>query len=172
MPHRTAVTSVSLALGLLATGVAAVPARDSATIHNSGSTNFAGYSIEVWSDGAATVSSSNRMGDQLSTPKPFTYGAKAASQFFTDLAAARAAAAGLTQPCMKSASFGSTTRVTWHDWTSPDLSCPPGNAAGAALVRDVDAVTQASGITATPQRSGPIMHRASPATPEPSPTAS
>jgi hypothetical protein len=77
---------------------------------------------------------------------------------------------------MKSASFGSTLRVTWHDWTSPDLSCPPNGAPAAALLHDVDTIVTASGAAQTPRRhSGPVMRQppgASSGTPEPSPTSS
>ena len=166
---------VSLTLGLLAAGVAAVPARDGATIVNSGSTNFAGYKIEVWSDGTASVVSSNRTGAILSTPKPFTLDPATTQRFFADLATARSEGAK-TVPCMKSASFGSTTRVAWHDWTSPDLTCPPGNAAASApLVRDVEEIAKASGINDAPRGYGPGIRRPpglSPNTPEPSPTSS
>jgi hypothetical protein len=147
--------------------LAATPSPQSATIRNSGSTNFAGYTIEVRADGTASAAASNRNGDVLSTPKPFTLDAALATSFFTHLAAAQAEGAKV-EPCMKSASFGSTTRVSWDGWTSPDLSCPPASDAAAALVHDVQTITTASGIESTPRRSfGPVMRQ-----PEPSPTAS
>jgi hypothetical protein len=164
--------TATLVLGLLATGVAAVPARDGATIVNSGSTNFAGYAIEVWSDGTASVAAANRDGSPLSSPKPFTVDPSVAKKFFADLAAARSQGAA-TVPCMKSASFGSSTHVKWHGWTSPDLTCPPGNAAGAALVSDVETIVKLSGFSATPRRGlGPMRPMEPPGTPEPSPTSS
>jgi len=170
---RSATIAASLAFGAFAACTAAEP--DGATIVNSGSTNFTGYSIEVRSDGSASVQESNRGAGAESTPKSFTLDAATAKQFFADLAAARSDKA-ITEPCMKSASFGSTTRVTWHDWTSPDLTCPAGNAAGAALIHDVQTIAGASGVSTGPRRSfGPIMHQApgsTPATPEPSPAPS
>jgi hypothetical protein len=164
---------IFLAVVATAALLAAVPAPDEATIVNSGSTNVAGYTISVRSDATASVVASNRGVDATSTPKAFTVDAAVAKQFFADLAAAKSQGAAI-KPCMKSASFGSTTRVTWHDWTSPDLSCPPDNAAASALVHDVEVLTAASGA-GNALRRGPVMRRAvdlSPNTPEPSPSAS
>jgi hypothetical protein len=170
---RSAAIAASFALGAFAACAAAEP--DGATIVNSGSTNFTGYTIDVRSDGSATAQVSNRGVSAASTPKPFALDAAMAKQFFADLAAARTGKA-ITEPCMKSASFGTTTRVTWHDWTSPDLTCPAGNAAGAALIHDVQAIAAASGVSTGPRRGlGPLMHQPqglSPNTPEPSPTPS
>ena len=164
---RMTAVAATFALGAFAACTAAEP--DAATIVNSGSTNFTGYTIDVRSDGSASAQVSNRGIEAAATPKPFTLDAATTKQFFTDLAAARAATA-IAEPCMKSASFGSTTRVTWHDWTSPDLSCPPGNAAGAALIHDVQTIAAASGVSTGPRRArGPLMHQ--PQT-EPSPTPS
>ena len=159
--------AASLALCAFAACAAAEP--DTATIVNSGSTNFTGYTIQVRSDGSASAQVSNRGVDAASTPKPFTLDAVTTKQFFADLSAAQASKS-ITEPCMKSASFGSTTRVTWHDWSSPDLTCPPGNATGAALIHDVQAIATASGVKTGPRRGGgPLMHQPQP---EPSPTPS
>jgi len=122
---------------------AATPS-DQATIVNSGSTNSAGYTIVVSPDGKASVSVAPRTG-VAAAPKSFTLATATATRFFNDLAAARKANIA-TVPCMKSASFGSTTKVTWQGWTSPDLSCPAKDATGDALTSDVDAIRQASGI--------------------------
>lgn len=136
----------ALALGALL--MAAAP-RDSATIVDSGSTNLRGYTIVVWSDGSATAAL------QTASPKPFTLPAATTQKFFADLAAAKKANAA-TVPCMKSASFGSSIHVTWHDWTSPDLTCPPSGDAGTALVNDVNAIQKASGINPATPRFGPV----------------
>ena len=159
---RSATLAASLALLAFAACSASEP--DRATIVNSGSTNFTGYTIEVRSDGSASAQVSNRGAAAAdSTPKPFRLDAATTKQFFTDLAAARSANA-IGGSCMKSASFGSTTRVTWHDWTSPDLSCSAGNATGAALSRDVQTIEAAGGISTGPRRAfGPVMPEPSPA---------
>jgi len=139
----------------IATLVAATPA-DNAVIVNSGSTNAFGYRIEVSSDGKGTVSLQKRGGAAPTTAKAFTVPASTASKFFSDLAAARKANVQ-TVPCMKSASFGSSMHVSWQGWTSPDLTCPPKDSLGDALVSDVDAIRKASGIPESPplQPSGP-----------------
>jgi len=114
--------------------------RDGAIIRNSGSTNTAGFTIEVWSDATGSASEAG------ATPKPFGLRSDISAQFFADLHAARAENAPAAH-CMKSASFGTSTVVQWHGWTSPDLQCRPSSATLRALARDVDAIEAASGIT-------------------------
>lgn len=149
MRRRLAVT-VCFAIAL----VAAAP-RDSAVIVDSGSTNTQGYKIEVWSDGTASLAPQNRLGAAAGAAKPFTVPAATATRLFADLAAARKG--GVTgEPCMKSASFGTTTKIEWHGWISPDLDCPSGNALTTALVHDVGEIRQTSGIGAEPLRRAPV----------------
>jgi len=133
----------------IATFVAAA-SRDSAVIVNSGSTNSLGYTITVASDGKATVAMQSR-GGPAGSPKAFTLAAATAERFFADLAAARKGNAA-TVPCMKSASFGSSTHITWQGWVSPDLTCPPKDALGEALVQDVEKIRDAAGVSAMPLR--------------------
>jgi len=121
---------------------------DSAVIVDSGSTNSPGYRIEVRPDGSASVSTGS------ATPKPFTVAQATVARFFADLAAARKGNA-TTAACAKSASFGSTLRVTWQQWVSPDLTCPPNDALGAALITDVQTLREVAGIKAAPIRQGP-----------------
>ena len=126
----------------------ATPVRDGATIVDSGSTNTPGYRIDVWSDGSATIVMQNR-GVTNGTTKSFTVALSVANRFFADLKAVKSG--NVTgQRCMKSASFGTTTRVTWHGWTSPDLDCPADRAPLSALVSSVNAIRQASGIGTLP----------------------
>ncbi len=151
---------VALAIGLAIALVAAAP-RDSAVIVDSGSTNTQGYKIQVWSDGTASITPADRFGTAQGAAKPFSVPASTATRFFADLAAARkGAAAG--EPCMKSASFGTTTHVVWHGWTSPDLDCPAANALTAALVHDIAEIRQTSGISAEPLRRAPLAQPVSP----------
>lgn len=149
-----------LAALAVAAFVAAAPVK-TATIVNSGSTNSDGYVIQVWSNGKASLSLKEKGGAPASRPKPFTLAAATVAEFFSDLAAARTADAQ-TVPCMKSASFGSTVHVTWQGWISPDLTCPAKDSLGAALIKDVDAIHQASGIAAMPLRSGPVIESTPP----------
>jgi len=143
------------AILLAVTGTMSANAGDSAVIANSGSTNTLGYRIEVRSDGSATVAMVHGPSASPSTAKSFTVSAGIAKQFFADLAAARQAKT-VTEPCMKSASFGSSTYVTWQGWRSPDLTCPPSDATGKSLVNDVDEIRKAAGVSAMPLRQGPV----------------
>ena len=136
-------------------GLVAAAPRDSAVIVDSGSTNTQGYKIEVWSDGTASLAMPGPSGSAQSAPKSFTIPAETTTRFFSDLAAARKVRTA-TEVCMKSASFGTTTHVTWQGWTSPDLDCPPNDPAIAALVKDVSAIRQAAGINGPPLRRAPL----------------
>jgi hypothetical protein len=149
---RASIRASFLAGLAIASFVAATP-RDTAVIVNSGSTNAVGYKIQVWSDGTAAITTQN--GANSPAAKNFTISAAAASRFFADLAAARKDGAK-SAACMKSASFGTSTHVTWQGWISPDLDCPPKNSLGAALVQDVQTIRQASGISAIPLRRTPL----------------
>jgi len=135
----------------IASLVAAAPARDNALIVNSGSTNTVGYKISLWSDGTASVTTQRRDGSAASTPKSFNVPSATTARFFSNLAAARAGNV-VSVPCMKSASFGTTTHVTWHGWTSPDLDCPPKDSLGPALEKDVQEIVKAAGISSVPLR--------------------
>lgn len=128
---------------------------DSAVIANSGSTNTLGYRIEVRSDGSATVEMVHAATASPSPAKSFTVSSSITKQFFADLAAARQAKT-VTEPCMKSASFGSSTYVTWQGWRSGDLTCPPSDPAGKSLVKDVEEIRDAAGVSAMPFRHGPV----------------
>jgi len=117
---------IALAACSLLIGAATV--RDGAVIVNSGSTNIAGYTLQVWSDGAASMGT-------RSVARPL------AKRLFSDLRRAKGATA-VSQGCIKSASFGTTMTVTYHGWTSPDLECPVMGAL-AAVQNDVREVVAA-----------------------------
>jgi hypothetical protein len=148
-------------LFLVAICIAATP-RDLAVIVDSGSTNTLGYKIEVWSDGSGRLTLQNRAGVAQGAPKSFTLPAATTARFFSDLQAARKGNA-TSEPCAKSASFGTTTHVMWQGWTSPDLDCPPEVPLTSALVRDVADIRVASGVATLPMRRVPWT----PATPTP-----
>jgi hypothetical protein len=145
---------MSLLVAMAAVGLLpAVAATDGATIIDSGSTNSLGYKIQVWTNGSATLTVQNRGSVAQAAAKPFALSQSATASFFAALKAARDGnATGMS--CMKSASFGTTTRITWHSWTSPDLDCPAGNALTAALVHDVGVIRAASGINTMPLHRG------------------
>jgi hypothetical protein len=125
---------------------------DGATIRISGSTNSAPYVIRVWSDGNADVA----VGD--GAPHAFSIDIDRATSFFNDVSAARANP-GTPQHCMKSASFGTTTVVSWHGYASVDLQCPPLTPAVSALALDVRAI-QASANADTHVRRLPLPNDA------------
>jgi FtsP/CotA-like multicopper oxidase with cupredoxin domain len=146
-----ATLAVALAIG---TCVAATP-HQTAEIVNSGSTNSMGYTISLSSDGSATLTLQSRGAGSPNAPKKFTVPAETASRFFADLAAARNGNVA-TVPCMKSVSFGTSTHIRWQGWVSPDLDCPPKGSLGDALVKDLEAIRQAAGITTPLMRSAPV----------------
>lgn len=115
-------------------GAAGASQRDGATIVNSGSTNFSGYTIKVRSDGSTWAVHSNRAGNQLDAPVTASIPQDVAQRFLTEARQARKSHIS-SQPCMKSASFGTTTVVSYHGWTSPDLECP-GDGYAVALGSD------------------------------------
>jgi hypothetical protein len=133
---------------VIATCMAAAP-LDTAVIVDSGSTNTYGFTMNVSSDGKGSVTLQTRGGPSGQSPKTFTVPSATTAKFFKDVAAAKKANAA-TVPCMKSASFGSSIHVTWQGWTSPDLTCPPKDSVGEALVEDVDAIRHAAGVSDLP----------------------
>ncbi len=122
---------ILLLAGLLLT--AAAPLRDGASIVTSGSTNTRGYTAKIWSDGTASAGSG-----QLSQTLT--------RRFFADLRAAMHQPQAPPAACMKSASFGTATKVEYHGWRSPDLQCPVSSGL-VALQRDVQAIVAALQIS-------------------------
>lgn len=123
---------------------AAAPRLDGAVIATSRSTNTAAYHIKLWSDGHAQLI-------RGSTTTPFHVSEHLADRFFRDVKAARANP-GTPGHCMKSASFGTTTTVLWHRWSSSDLQCPPFTAPMTALAADVRGVQSAVNLASTQYR--------------------
>ncbi|MHB8141792.1 MAG: hypothetical protein ACYDA5_01545 [Vulcanimicrobiaceae bacterium] len=145
-------------LALAGAALIALPALaaclDGAVIVNSGSTNFNGWRIKFWSNGMGQVVAM-RDGKPVDAPRAFRVPRAATARFFADTQAARDAhAAGMS--CMKSASFGTTTRVVWHTWTSPDVSCPQ-RGPNLALARDASVVISAAKVSSLPLRAGRIQ---------------
>ncbi len=133
---------------------------DGAVITNSRSTNTAGYTIKVWSDGHAVLSR------QGAADKAFSIDTSLAKQFLDNAKAGRANP-GAVSHCMKSASFGTSTTVTWHEWTSPDLQCPPFSDSVGLLAREVRAI-QAAADVGMPMHRIPLPVEQRMATPTPS----
>jgi hypothetical protein len=142
---RLRYTCLLLTAAILAAGGSAIAfTRDGAIIRNSGSTNSAAYEIRVWSNGAAQWRTAAQK-------KDFAIDAALIKRFFAAVKAARANP-GTPRHCMKSASFGTVTTVTWHGWTSGDLQCPPSDGASAELAEVTNEIAGASGVVPVPQR--------------------
>jgi hypothetical protein len=124
-------------------GLAIPTAADQAVIANSGSTNIGGYVIRVDADGTVSV-------DQ-GVPLRKTIPKQLATHFFDDLRAAGDVEALPQAMCMKSASFGSSTRIGYRGKLSPDLTCPSNSSAERALAIDVNAIVSAAGVTIVPR---------------------
>jgi hypothetical protein len=119
---KTLGTALALAI-LAAVAIAYAGSQpDGAIIRNTGSTNFSGYTIKVWSDGRTSTVHTSRSGQALDRPVAGTVPSSLVTQLFSDLRTAQHAHP-VAETCMKSASFGTTTVVTYHGWTSPDLEC-------------------------------------------------
>ena len=163
---------------------AAMPHRDGAEILNSGSTNFAGYTVKVWSDGSAWSVHTLRGGAPAGSPATGSVPADLATKFLSDLAAAKHSGRVVSQACAKSASFGSTLVVRYHGWTTPDLNCP-GDGFATSIAADAGKIAAALKVSQVrthrvpmlpnERRRPPIEGSPQPqasATPEPAPSAS
>lgn len=119
-----------------------------ALIVNSGSTNFPGFSLNLAEDGEAKLKQGNST-FQRYLPQNLT------TRLFADLRAAGELDALPRSRCMKSASFGTTTRVFYRGKTSPDVSCPSPNPLLRRLATDVMSLLDAADITTIPRRANP-----------------
>jgi hypothetical protein len=116
-----------------------------ALIVNSGSTNFEGFTLILREDGEAKLEQGNST-FQKYLPQTFT------TRLFADLRAAGALDALPQSQCMKSASFGTTTRISYRGKTSPDISCPSSNPILGRLAIDVMSLLDAANISTIPRR--------------------
>ncbi len=117
--------------------------RSEAVIVRSPSTNTAGWELHVNPNGRTTL-------NQGDLPVRRTVPVALTTRFFRDLHAAGNLARLPAAFCMKSASFGTTTRIVYRGATSPDLSCPGRSAAARVLMSDVDALADAAGVSIVP----------------------
>lgn len=115
-------------------------AQGDAFIHNSGSTNAAGFGIVVHPDGTADVA------DATSGMQHKIVGRAQTKWLFAHLGAARPFADLHAGGCMKSASFGTTTTISYDGATTPDLSCAAGDPSVRELMRTVGVIENQLGI--------------------------
>jgi hypothetical protein len=171
MKSKAAAVILGLAIACVA-HVHASGMHDGALIRNTGSTNFSGYSIKVWSDGTTWAVHANRMGDPVDTPQSGHVDARLAQTFLHDAQQARRNRLLAPQHCMKSASFGTSTVVLYHDWTSPDLECPSNDGFAVALATDAHKIVAALRLQGLPTHALPRLLPNEQRRPEPTPSAS
>jgi hypothetical protein len=122
---------------------------EDAVIQNSGSTNAAGYAIVVHRDGSVEI-------DQAGVVTRATLGRPQTAWLFAKLQADGPISNLVSGHCMRSMSFGSTTRVTYRGATTGDLGCTFDPAA-RELKRTVDVIAAQLGISMRPRRPIPRM---------------
>jgi hypothetical protein len=128
--------AAALCSGLSFASPADKKATDPAVIVNSGSTNVPGYRIAVDRSGKVRGAYSN--GNELK--QKHRVPASLVKQFYADLDAAQPLASQPHGICAKSASFGSTLTIEFHNQKTPDLSCPGDNAKLQSLGRDAQKI--------------------------------
>ena len=136
------VALISVGMALLSE---ASPANgENAAIVDSGSTNRAGFRIDVARTGVAEMTLARHKADPSGEPgKPQrrTLSSAVVQRFYADLEAAKPLGSLPEVHCMKSASFGSALTAVLGNEQTPDLSCGDGgNAAMRNLIRDVNEI--------------------------------
>ncbi len=113
-------------------------AADDVLVRNSGSTNAAGYAIVIHKNFTADVAGER---------KPV--GEAQAKWLYAKLDEAKPFARLGMAHCMKSASFGSTTTITYEGETTTDLSCP-GGPESRELMRTIGVIVTQLGVDTRP----------------------
>jgi hypothetical protein len=129
------------AIGAVLAAVVLRAAADTAVIVNSGSTNRAGFRIEVERSGEAEYTSTPRgqAAERVRRKVPDAL----LRRFYVDLEAAQPLSALPAEHCAKSVSFGTRTTVEMRSERTPDISCPNArNPNTKALMRDVGEIVQ------------------------------
>jgi hypothetical protein len=145
---KTTVVAIFLTIAAILPASAAQPVpylpvpKGAAVILNTGSTNTIGFRIVVDSSGRAEYA----QGASRSTAHIAKH---IAAKLFADLRAAMPLSSIHVLPCMKSASFGTSTFIWWRGQRSLDLSCP-GDPKSQAMNDDAMAVARALNLAAAP----------------------
>jgi hypothetical protein len=142
---------------------AAPPSPDVAVIRQSASTNRSAFEIAVPRTGPADVRAGTA---KRSTPLDAALVAK----LYADLERAGDLAALPIEPCMKSASFGSRTSLSYGGQDSGDVQCAA-SPQGRALNEDAQAIAQAAldGMPVNRRRTMPVFRKPPPPQPSTSP---
>jgi hypothetical protein len=150
MPLGSPAAAVASPTGVVTPApTATMPAStpEDAVIRNSGSTNAAGYVIVVHRDGRADV-------EQAGVVSHETLARPQTAWLFAKLQASDPVSNLVSGHCMRSMSFGSTTRVTYRGATTGDLGCTFDPAA-RELKRTVDVIAAQLGVAMRGRR--PIL---------------
>lgn len=121
-----------------------------AVITNSGSTNTIGYRIYVAPSGAVNYVTGIGAGHNR-IPRSLT------TKFFRDIRAAMPLSQLPTIACLKSASFGTSTFITFGRERSPDVSCAGRDSRTLILNRDVYAIVKTLSIGNVPKSQGKAL---------------
>jgi hypothetical protein len=115
-----------------------------AVIRNSGSTNTSGYTIVVHPDDSADVI-------QQGTVRHVTLAEPQAKWLFAKLKEDGPLPSLGAGHCMKSASFGTSTSISYEGASTPDLSCPSSDAS-RELSRTVGVIVTQLGVNPAVRR--------------------
>jgi hypothetical protein len=124
------------------------PGPDDVLIENSGSTNTAGYRIILHSDATADIRENDETVHAKVDPA-------LVASFVAKLRADGPLASLGGGHCMRSVSFGSSTRVAYHGESTGDLSCGA-SPEGRDLLGDARAIASALGVTTFRARRFPL----------------
>ena len=113
-------------------------------VNNSGATNMRGYTVVIHPDGSADVLQAGKLTHAI-VPHPQI------AWLYAKLGDDAPLGETIAGRCMRSASFGTTTRVSYHGETSGDLGCGGGPAV-TELKRTIGVIVAQLGIATTPMR--------------------
>ena len=140
-------TALALALGAALAQASAPPSApaspDDAVIRNSGSTNTAGYTLVIRRDGSAEL-------QQGGTQQAKTLGHSQTAWLFAKLDDDAPLSSLPVGHCMRSASFGSVTRITYRGETTGDVGCAT-DPATQELKRTLAVIETQLGIATLPR---------------------
>jgi len=122
-----------------------MPIDTDVRIMNSGSTNTLGFTLTLAQNGTATLEQGDAT-EQKQLPEAMV------ANFFATLRASGPLDALPETLCIKSKSFGTTTRIFFGGKVSPDISCPSPNTLVQELSNKATAVLDAAGARVVPRR--------------------
>jgi hypothetical protein len=137
---------------------------DAAVITDSGSTNTAGYRLVVYASRTVEWSVIRRRISHGCSQGTGKLPPELAQRFFRDLSDRMPLSKLPMGHCVKSASFGSTLRVSYGGTESPDLTCPASGIEAHKLLSDLAEINRVLGINKNMNGRPPSCEQAAPAT--------